>query len=52
MPQMAPLWWTILYLYFLMSLIIISTFTFFIYNKYPHKTFYSKKNKFSTNWMW
>uniref|UniRef100_A0AAU6PCF3 ATP synthase complex subunit 8 n=1 Tax=Diplonychus sp. TaxID=2977879 RepID=A0AAU6PCF3_9HEMI len=52
MPQMAPLWWTTLFLMFLTAFMIMCTINYFIikYEPSTHQT--EKKIKNSINWKW
>nr|WRY72438.1 ATP synthase F0 subunit 8 [Typhlocyba bilaminata] len=50
MPQMAPMWWTMLMLMFISAMMISMTMNYFTYN-----THFMSKNKTDTmnyNWMW
>nr|YP_009229168.1 ATP synthase F0 subunit 8 [Anoplophora chinensis]ALS54020.1 ATP synthase F0 subunit 8 [Anoplophora chinensis]UNB14369.1 ATP synthase F0 subunit 8 [Anoplophora chinensis] len=51
MPQMAPLNWLILYLYFLMIFFIFNIINFYSFN---YNIKFSKKSKSSLiyNWKW
>nr|AXS65332.1 ATP synthase F0 subunit 8 [Curculionoidea sp. 9 KM-2017] len=51
MPQMAPLWWTSLYMFFLSTYFIMNTSVYFSFLYKP----ISKKNNFlkeKTYWKW
>nr|UFK32252.1 ATP synthase F0 subunit 8 [Eurhadina acapitata] len=50
MPQMAPMWWTLLMTTFLLSMMICMNITYFNMNK----TLKNSKKKIKTNfsWMW
>nr|YP_009443916.1 ATP synthase F0 subunit 8 [Stimulopalpus japonicus]ATU07137.1 ATP synthase F0 subunit 8 [Stimulopalpus japonicus] len=51
MPQMSPIWWTTLFLYFIILLFMSNTINYFIY--YPSmKKKYFKLNMTSINWKW
>uniref|UniRef100_UPI0030DF4B67 ATP synthase F0 subunit 8 n=1 Tax=Mecidea indica TaxID=3127717 RepID=UPI0030DF4B67 len=53
MPQMAPMWWEILFIMFIMSFILMNIMMYF-FNKM--KTNMNKKEKSNNinqmNWMW
>nr|QPA36038.1 ATP synthase F0 subunit 8 [Camarochiloides weiweii] len=51
MPQMAPLWWSTLYLIIISTFIMIKMMMYFNtnYKVYSKK---SKKETKSINWMW
>nr|QJF58145.1 ATP synthase subunit 8 [Adelges tsugae] len=46
MPQMAPMNWMFLYIYFLISMMIISMMIYFMFLKILKNKKYSKKLKF------
>nr|UPL65640.1 ATPase subunit 8 [Hydarella orientalis] len=52
MPQMSPLWWEILFIFFIYLFIIMNTIIF--YNKMPNmSTSLSKKQVFHQfKWKW
>nr|YP_009531183.1 ATP synthase F0 subunit 8 [Ornebius fuscicerci]AXY63940.1 ATP synthase F0 subunit 8 [Ornebius fuscicerci] len=52
MPQMAPLWWTTLYLYFTFTFILVSMLVFFYLMKYPIISSHLQKFNFKFNWLW
>nr|ALO77150.1 ATP synthase F0 subunit 8 [Anaspis sp. ANA02] len=51
MPQMAPLNWLTLMLFFISIFIIFNIMNFYSYN-YSNKSSSSKKINLSTNWKW
>nr|AND96723.1 ATP synthase F0 subunit 8 [Onthophagus rhinolophus] len=51
MPQMAPINWLTLLIYFSMIFMIFNAMNFFSFN-YNIKIFYFKKNKKLLNWKW
>nr|AML26752.1 ATP synthase F0 subunit 8 [Histeridae sp. BMNH 1274745] len=51
MPQMAPMNWTLLMVYFLMIFISYNMLNYFIFT-YPVKTPIKSKIKTSVNWKW
>nr|AND96292.1 ATP synthase F0 subunit 8 [Onthophagus baolocensis] len=51
MPQMAPLNWLFLLIYFTIIFMIFNSFNFYAFN-YSIKTFYFKKKKIKFNWKW
>nr|YP_010626158.1 ATP synthase F0 subunit 8 [Dybowskyia reticulata]WBK02994.1 ATP synthase F0 subunit 8 [Dybowskyia reticulata] len=52
MPQMAPLWWELLFLMFLMTYMIMNTLIYFMPKSYLDML--NKKNKSinQINWKW
>nr|YP_010633938.1 ATP synthase F0 subunit 8 [Homalogonia obtusa]WBP69668.1 ATP synthase F0 subunit 8 [Homalogonia obtusa] len=51
MPQMAPLYWEILYLFFLISYIMFNIIMYFNYNKWNKTSNQSFKIN-QMNWLW
>nr|AWN56082.1 ATP synthase F0 subunit 8 [Anthicidae sp. DPP-2018] len=51
MPQMAPLNWLTLMIYFILILMIISSLNYFSFLYTPKKSII-KKSKFQINWKW
>nr|AML25786.1 ATP synthase F0 subunit 8 [Histeridae sp. BMNH 1274329] len=51
MPQMAPMNWAMLMIYFIMIFISYNLLNYFIF-EYSVKTFMFKKSKSSVNWKW
>nr|UPL65782.1 ATPase subunit 8 [Anacestra spiniger] len=51
MPQMAPLWWDILFIYFLMVFLMINMLIYFNKN-YKPLTNMMKKSINSMKWKW
>nr|AXS65115.1 ATP synthase F0 subunit 8 [Elateroidea sp. 6 KM-2017] len=51
MYQMAPLSWTILFMYFISIYMMMNSLNFFLFNYNPPLNSI-KKMKFSTNWKW
>nr|YP_009485607.1 ATP synthase F0 subunit 8 [Acanthaspis cincticrus]AVZ00743.1 ATP synthase F0 subunit 8 [Acanthaspis cincticrus] len=52
MPQMAPLWWTTLFLMFILSFIMIWTMMYFLYFSDPAEFSQEKKIETQMNWKW
>nr|YP_010560308.1 ATP synthase F0 subunit 8 [Euxiphydria potanini]AYV97246.1 ATP synthase F0 subunit 8 [Xiphydria sp. ZJUH 2008002]UYW35398.1 ATP synthase subunit 8 [Euxiphydria potanini] len=50
MPQMSPLKWLFLYMYFILILMIIKSLNFYLYFKLPLKMF--SKKFYIKKWMW
>nr|AML26778.1 ATP synthase F0 subunit 8 [Scarabaeidae sp. BMNH 1274752] len=51
MPQMAPLNWLMLFIYFCMMFIIFNMMNYYLFTYKPNSYFYKKKiNKI--NWKW
>nr|QZZ18318.1 ATP synthase F0 subunit 8 [Eurhadina jarrayi] len=50
MPQMAPMWWTLLMMMFLLSMTVCMNITYFNMNKCLSNS--SKKIKTNFNWKW
>nr|QUB07140.1 ATP synthase F0 subunit 8 [Platycorynus sp. N26] len=51
MPQMAPLMWTLLFLFFISILIMFISMNFFLKNYFPKIKNFMKKKQLS-NWKW
>nr|AXS65683.1 ATP synthase F0 subunit 8 [Staphylinoidea sp. 11 KM-2017] len=51
MPQMAPLNWLSLFLYFIFIFMLFNTLNYYSFQYSPIKTFTSKKT-FKLNWKW
>nr|YP_010596320.1 ATP synthase F0 subunit 8 [Sthenias yunnanus]WAJ61222.1 ATP synthase subunit 8 [Sthenias yunnanus] len=51
MPQMAPLSWLILFLFFIMIFMIFNIKNFYMFNYLP-KSSISNKNIVTYNWKW
>nr|AXS65211.1 ATP synthase F0 subunit 8 [Chrysomeloidea sp. 4 KM-2017] len=51
MPQMAPINWLILFIFFSMIILIFSTINYFFFSKVPPSIMKSSK-KMKFNWMW
>nr|YP_010925300.1 ATP synthase F0 subunit 8 [Sigara lateralis]WKD80503.1 ATP synthase F0 subunit 8 [Sigara lateralis] len=51
MPQMAPLWWTSLYIMFIMTMMLFYMLIYFN-NKYKMMKSTKKMEKIKNNWMW
>nr|AXS65793.1 ATP synthase F0 subunit 8 [Curculionoidea sp. 10 KM-2017] len=51
MPQMAPLNWTLLFIYFILILMISNSTIYFLTN-YKIKNFMFKKKITLNNWKW
>nr|QVM79234.1 ATP synthase F0 subunit 8 [Grammoptera ruficornis] len=51
MPQMAPLNWLILFLFFTLIFFIYNSLNYYIFN-YNIKKSDTKKNKLNYNWKW
>nr|AML25675.1 ATP synthase F0 subunit 8 [Histeridae sp. BMNH 1274739] len=51
MPQMAPMNWTLLMIYFLAIFISYNMVNYFIF-KYPVKSSLKDKKETSINWKW
>nr|QKY63776.1 ATP synthase F0 subunit 8 [Dipetalogaster maximus] len=52
MPQMAPTWWTVLYITFILSLCIMCIILYFHSFNTPNVTQKNKFPKKSINWKW
>nr|QUB07166.1 ATP synthase F0 subunit 8 [Sagra femorata] len=51
MPQMSPLSWLILMMFFITTLMLVNTMNYFNVSYYPNK--YSMKNQnYYINWKW
>nr|YP_010583055.1 ATP synthase F0 subunit 8 [Eurhadina exclamationis]UGN61501.1 ATP synthase F0 subunit 8 [Eurhadina exclamationis] len=50
MPQMAPIWWTMLSMMFLLSMMMSMQMLYFNYNKFFKKK--NLKNKINYYWVW
>nr|AOY39958.1 ATP synthase F0 subunit 8 [Xyleborus sp. BMNH 1040067] len=51
MPQMAPMSWVTLYLFFSSIFIVTCVLNFFIF-KYSPQSNYTSIKKLTTNWKW
>nr|AXS66033.1 ATP synthase F0 subunit 8 [Languriidae sp. KM-2017] len=51
MPQMAPMNWLMLFIYFLMIFLMVNTLNYFNFF-YTVKKFSFSKNKISYSWKW
>nr|QNG56174.1 ATP synthase F0 subunit 8 [Cucujus sp. MJ-2020] len=51
MPQMAPLNWLSLYIFFIMIFILFNCINYYNFT-YSIKSFKIKKSSISTNWKW
>nr|AND96735.1 ATP synthase F0 subunit 8 [Onthophagus nitidior] len=51
MPQMAPINWLMLLIYFSMIFMIFNIMNYYLFN-YNIKSFSFKKNKNNLNWKW
>nr|AXS65833.1 ATP synthase F0 subunit 8 [Curculionoidea sp. 29 KM-2017] len=51
MPQMAPMNWLMLFIYFLILLMLLTSMNYYFYLYYPKKFINMKKN-IITNWKW
>nr|ARH54380.1 ATP synthase F0 subunit 8 [Gastrallus laevigatus] len=51
MPQMAPLSWTLLFIYFTIIFLTINPLNFFNFKYYPNKKLMTKQ-EFKINWKW
>nr|YP_009919154.1 ATP synthase F0 subunit 8 [Paratriatoma lecticularia]QMP96802.1 ATP synthase F0 subunit 8 [Paratriatoma lecticularia] len=52
MPQMAPTWWTLMYLTFISSVIIMCIILYFHSFNMPSTKQQSGPSKKSINWKW
>nr|AUN88081.1 ATP synthase F0 subunit 8 [Somatochlora hineana] len=53
MPQMAPMSWIILFIFFSIMLIMINTLNYYLFNPKIHIQEHSKKSSIMTkNWKW
>nr|YP_010996495.1 ATP synthase F0 subunit 8 [Sophonia microstaina]WPC85237.1 ATP synthase F0 subunit 8 [Sophonia microstaina] len=50
MPQMSPMWWLLLMIYFIFVMTLFNSMVYFIFYKKNHKEISSKK--FMLNWKW
>nr|YP_010501922.1 ATP synthase F0 subunit 8 [Ptomascopus plagiatus]UXC94688.1 ATP synthase F0 subunit 8 [Ptomascopus plagiatus] len=51
MPQMAPMNWLTLFIFFMFIFIIFNSMTYFIYSHNPMKTNFNLKSS-KINWKW
>nr|WRQ18124.1 ATP synthase F0 subunit 8 [Coproporus sp.] len=51
MPQMAPLNWTLLFIFFIIIFILFNIMNYYSLNYQP-KTYKSKMKNFLINWKW
>nr|UFZ13794.1 ATP synthase F0 subunit 8 [Anachauliodes laboissierei] len=52
MPQMAPLSWILLFLFFTIMFIIFNMMNYYIYSPKNLDSNLNKLNKFTNNWKW
>nr|QLY89707.1 ATP synthase F0 subunit 8 [Sialis fuliginosa] len=53
MPQMAPLYWLMLFMFFLLTFILFNILNYFNFLPlYPNKSLYSSKKMNSLIWKW
>nr|YP_010222618.1 ATP synthase F0 subunit 8 [Plautia lushanica]UCC46081.1 ATP synthase F0 subunit 8 [Plautia lushanica] len=52
MPQMAPLWWEILFMMFILSFIMMIIMIYFSLQNNIHKKSMQMNNINQMNWMW
>nr|WRY72490.1 ATP synthase F0 subunit 8 [Yangida basnetti] len=50
MPQMSPMWWTMMMMIFLISMLMAMSLVYFSYKKLIKKDMKMKKTSF--NWLW
>nr|AXS66341.1 ATP synthase F0 subunit 8 [Staphylinoidea sp. 6 KM-2017] len=51
MPQMAPMNWLILFIYFTLIFLLFNSMNYFSFI-YPQKNSFKKKIKLNLNWKW
>nr|YP_009694497.1 ATP synthase F0 subunit 8 [Eurydema liturifera]QEI26482.1 ATP synthase F0 subunit 8 [Eurydema liturifera] len=52
MPQMAPLWWEILFITFMVTFMTFNIMIYFNSGKSINKNIKINKKSFQSNWMW
>nr|AYU71323.1 ATP synthase F0 subunit 8 [Scirtes sp. 2 ACP-2013] len=52
MPQMAPMSWLNLLIYFVLIFLLLNLLNYFLYMKSNKQISSFKKNKISMNWKW
>nr|YP_010373814.1 ATPase subunit 8 [Malcus auriculatus]UPI55341.1 ATPase subunit 8 [Malcus auriculatus] len=50
MPQMSPMWWDYMYMYFIIIFMLTNMINYWINNKIMKK--YNSKNTKNMNWPW
>nr|AXS65813.1 ATP synthase F0 subunit 8 [Staphylinoidea sp. 15 KM-2017] len=51
MPQMSPLSWMSLFIYFMMIFMLFNVLNYYLFNYQP-KIFHKKTTSLSINWKW
>nr|AFQ62421.1 ATP synthase F0 subunit 8 [Meru phyllisae] len=52
MPQMAPMNWLILMMFFTSIFLIMNFLNYYLFLKTPNKNFFKNKNSNLLNWKW
>nr|QHZ87519.1 ATP synthase F0 subunit 8 [Mesopodagrion tibetanum] len=52
MPQMAPISWTILFIYFVMTLMVFLMMNYYLYTPQMKETQLTKIKLMKINWKW
>nr|AWV83396.1 ATP synthase F0 subunit 8 [Yezoterpnosia vacua] len=52
MPQMSPIYWLILMMYFIIMMMIMIMSIYFYFLNLPSKQLFLMTNNNSMNWMW
>nr|AKI32214.1 ATP synthase F0 subunit 8 [Lethocerus indicus] len=52
MPQMSPMWWSMLFIMFITAFMVMCTMTYFMVFYTKSKTTHKKMQKTSMNWKW
>nr|YP_010374269.1 ATP synthase F0 subunit 8 [Deroploa parva]QVD38891.1 ATP synthase F0 subunit 8 [Deroploa parva] len=52
MPQMAPMWWEILFVCFILSFLMVNVIIYFNMNMKINMNKNMKKSFTNMNWMW
>nr|YP_009485620.1 ATP synthase F0 subunit 8 [Inara alboguttata]AVZ00756.1 ATP synthase F0 subunit 8 [Inara alboguttata] len=52
MPQMSPLWWTTLFIMFIMSLMMTWTMFYYLTSPSSKTGIQEKMTKLNLNWKW
>nr|UPL65821.1 ATPase subunit 8 [Alloeorhynchus sp.] len=52
MPQMAPLWWTVLFIMFISAMLLTMMLTYFNWNPQPSSSLNIKHSPNQYSWKW
>nr|YP_009472924.1 ATP synthase F0 subunit 8 [Macrosaldula sp. PJ-2017]AST10154.1 ATP synthase F0 subunit 8 [Macrosaldula sp. PJ-2017] len=52
MPQMAPMWWTMLMMFFIICFLMVAVKNYFIVKYSPKQIMMSSKDTKQVSWKW